>query len=96
MDGATLAAGAVCAVRRMRNPVLAARAVLHTGHTVLLTGVAADDFAAGQGLAMVEPGYFTTPRRVEALRVLKARAAAGTAMESSEAETTWHRRRGRA
>ena len=86
MDGATLAAGAVCAVRRVRNPVLAARAVLEDGHAVLLTGAAADDFAATRGLAMVEPGYFTTPRRVEALRVLKSRAAAGTAVQASEAE----------
>ncbi|MCC6193565.1 MAG: isoaspartyl peptidase/L-asparaginase [Burkholderiales bacterium] len=86
MDGATLAAGAVCAVRRVRNPVLAARAVLDDGQAVLLTGPAADDFAAARGLAMVEPGYFTTPRRVEALRVQKARAAAGTAAQSSEAE----------
>ena len=86
MDGATLAAGAVCAVRRVRNPVLAARAVMNAGHAVLLTGAAADDFAASQGLAMVDPRYFTTPRRVEALRVLKARVAAGSAMDSSEAE----------
>jgi len=53
---------------------------------VLLAGAAADDFAASQGLAMVRPDYFTTQRRVEALQVLKARAASGIAMPSSEAE----------
>ena len=86
MDGASLAAGAVCTVRRIRNPVTAARAVLDSGRAVLLAGAAADDFAASQGLAMVQPGYFTTQRRVDALRVLKARAASGTAVPASEAE----------
>ena len=86
MDGATLAAGAVCTVRRVKNPVLAARAVLESGRAVLLAGAAADDFAASRGLAMVEPGYFTTQRRVDALRVLKARGALGTVMPATEAE----------
>ena len=86
MDGATLAAGAVCGVRRIRNPVMAARAVLDTGNTVLLCGGAADDFAASQGLAMVSPDYFTTQRRVDALRVLKQRSAVGGFVPSSEAE----------
>ena len=86
MDGESLAAGAVCMVRRIRNPVIAARAVLDSGRAVLLAGAAADDFAASQGLAMVQPSYFTTQRRVEALKVLKARLASGTAVPSSEAE----------
>ena len=86
MDGASLAAGAVCAVRRIRNPVIAARAVLDGGQAVLLAGAAADEFAESQGLAMVQPDYFTTQRRVEALRVVKARMASGTALQSSEAE----------
>ncbi len=86
MDGASLAAGAVCMLRRVRNPVIAARAVLDSGRAVLLAGAAADDFAASRGLAMVPPDYFTTPRRVEALRVLKARAASGSTVQSSEAE----------
>ena len=86
MDGASLAAGAVCTVRRVRNPVCAARAVLDSGRAVLLAGAAADEFAARQGLAIVEPRYFTTQRRVDALRVLKADAASGTAGQASEAE----------
>ncbi len=86
MDGATLAAGAVCAVQRVRNPVAAARAVLDSGQAVLLTGPAADAFAARMGQAMVEPSYFTTARRIEALKVLKAGAAAGPAFRPTEAE----------
>ncbi len=86
MDGATLAAGAVCTVRRTRNPVKAARAVLDCGRAVLLAGTAADHFAELQGLEMVEPSYFTTQRRLDALRSLKDKAASGAFVPASEAE----------
>jgi beta-aspartyl-peptidase (threonine type) len=84
MDGATLAAGAVTLVRRVRNPVRAARRVLEQGEVVLLGGAAGDDFAASQGLEMVSPDYFTTPRRREALAAMRAHAAQGSS--GSEAE----------
>ncbi len=86
MDGSTLAAGAVAGVRRIRNPIRAARAVLDAARTVLLVGQAADDFAAKAGLAMVQPDYFTTQRRLDALASLKQRAADGTSAKASEAE----------
>ena len=86
MDGATLAAGAVCTVRRTRNPINAARAVLDSGRAVLLAGAAADRFAESQGLEMVEPSYFTTQRRVDALRSLQDKAARGAFVPASEAE----------
>ena len=72
MDGATLAAGAVCAVRRIRNPVRAARAVMEKSDCVLLAGDGRRRFAERDGLAMVENSYFTTERRVAALATLKA------------------------
>lgn len=68
MDGATLAAGAVAAVRRIRNPILAARAVMERTPHVLLAGGAADRFARDSGLAWEPPGYFRTSRRLSALR----------------------------
>lgn len=86
MDGATLAAGAVTLARHIRNPVRAARALMETGEVVFLGGEAADAFARGQGLEMVEQTYFTTRRRVEALAAMKAHVAAGTAAATSEAE----------
>ena len=86
MDGATLQAGAVCAARRIRNPVKAARKLLDAGDTLLLTGPAADAFARDAGLDIVAPSYFTTERRVQNLRQMKARASAGTAAAASEAE----------
>ncbi len=86
MDGATLAGGGVCLVRRTRNPVRLARRLMDSGAAVLLGGKAADRFAEAQGLAMVEPAYFTTQKRVAALAAMKAHATAGTFKAASEAE----------
>ena len=86
MDGANLAGGAVCGVRRIRNPITAARAVMEHGDCVLLAGTAADAFAEARGLKMVENGYFTTERRVAALASLKSRMQRGTIADASEAE----------
>ena len=86
MDGATGGAGAVAAVRRIRNPVMAARAVMEKSPSVLLVSDAADAFARAHGLHVVENSYFTTQRRVDALKTIKAKAAAGTAASASEAE----------
>jgi L-asparaginase / beta-aspartyl-peptidase len=68
MEGATLAAGAVAAVKRIRNPVLAARAVMEKSPHVLLSGRAADDFAGKQGLALEAAAYFHTEARLAALK----------------------------
>ena len=86
MDGATLAGGAVAAVRRSRNPVRAARAVMDKSASVLLTGDAADAFAEANGLAMVANSYFTTERRTAALKTMKAKAQSGIAFTATEAE----------
>jgi len=75
MDGATLAAGAVAGVARLRNPVLAARAVMRDGQHVLMIGGAAERLAGAAGLALVEPGYFSTAARRAQLQAAQARAA---------------------
>ena len=66
MDGATLAAGAVAAVGRIRNPVLAARAVMERSAHVLLVGRGAERFASRCGLKMERPAYFHTEARLAA------------------------------
>jgi len=63
MDGGTLEAGAICCVKRVRNPILAARRVLESSEHVLFTGEGAEAFAAAHGLEFVEPGYFHTEAR---------------------------------
>jgi len=65
MDGRTLDAGAVCCVRRVRNPVLAARRVLERSEHVLFTADGAEAFAAAEGLELVEPEYFRTEARYQ-------------------------------
>jgi isoaspartyl peptidase/L-asparaginase-like protein (Ntn-hydrolase superfamily) len=67
MDGSTRAAGAVAAVRGVRNPIRAARAVLDEGRHVLLVGPPAIEFAATAGLAFEAETWFVTERERLAL-----------------------------
>jgi len=60
--------------------------VLESGRAVLLAGAAADTFAELQGLEMVPNTFFTTQRRVDALRTLQAKQATGSFIPASEAE----------
>ncbi|WP_049764186.1 isoaspartyl peptidase/L-asparaginase family protein [Polaromonas sp. JS666] len=68
MDGATLRAGAVACVSRVRRPLRAARAVMEHSEHVLLVGAGAEAFAEGLGMEMVSPDYFSTEARREQLR----------------------------
>ncbi len=86
MDGATLAAGAICGAKRIRNPVSAAKALMLRGDPLLLAGRAADDFAEHEGVDTVENEYFSTERRRKNLASMKIREIVGTAAEASEAE----------
>lgn len=71
MDGRMREAGAVAGVQRVRNPVLAARAVLENSPHVLFIGQGAESFAASHGLEMVENPFFSTPeRRVQLERAM--------------------------
>ena len=71
MDGATLRAGAVACVSRIRRPLRAARAVMERSEHVLLVGAGAEAFAQACGLEMVAPDYFSTAaRRAQLERVL--------------------------
>jgi L-asparaginase / beta-aspartyl-peptidase len=67
MDGSSRAAGAVAAVRGVRNPIRAARAVLEEGRHVLLVGAPATEFAATAGLAFEPETWFVTERERQAL-----------------------------
>jgi beta-aspartyl-peptidase (threonine type) len=50
-------------VKRVRNPILAARQVLERSEHVLFTGEGAEAFAAAQGLEFVDNSYFDTDAR---------------------------------
>jgi len=63
MDGKTLMAGAVAAVRRIRNPVELAHAVMTKSPHVMLIGRGAEDFAALQGIQTESDEYFLSEFR---------------------------------
>jgi len=77
MDGATLAAGAVAGVHRVRNPVLLARAVMEHSPHVMMVGDGAEQFAAEQGFELVDPAYFRTEKRWQDLQKALQEDAAG-------------------
>lgn len=74
MSGAERDAGAVAGVKRVKNPILAARAVMDQSEHVMFAGAGADAFAQSVGLEMVDNAYFDTERRRLSLeRVLRER-----------------------
>ena len=63
MDGKTGKAGAVAGVRRIKNPVTAARRVMEQTTHVMLIGEGAEQFAREQGLEFADSAWFVTPGR---------------------------------
>lgn len=79
MDGQSLQSGAVAGVRHIRNPVLAARAVLEHSDHVMFIGEGAESFAVAQELERVENAFFSTPERWQQLE--RARASQQTLLD---------------
>lgn len=73
MCGATGKCGGVTLVERIRNPILAARAVMEKTRHRLLGGPDAEKWARENGLELVDPSYFLVPKRLEQLREAKAK-----------------------
>ncbi len=71
MVGIDRAAGAVGGVTNVKHPISAARAVMEKSPHVLLTGRGAEQFAQEQGLEIVDPQYFFTQDRYDALQRAK-------------------------
>lgn len=63
MDGRGLRAGAVAAVSRIGNPVLAARAVMEHSRHVLLAGRGAEEFCFSKKVMPVTANYFFSKRK---------------------------------
>jgi len=68
MDGKTLGAGAVAGLRRVKNPITLARAVMEKSEHVMMIGAGAEKFAAEQKIDLVDPKYFFTQPRWDALQ----------------------------
>lgn len=82
MDGSSRAAGAVAAVRTVRNPVRLARAVLRAGEHVMLVGPGAEAFALAAGVEPAGPDWLVLPERREQLA--RAQAAGRMLLEHEE------------
>lgn len=68
MDGNTLNAGAIAGVRHIKNPITLARMVMEHSRHVLLSDEGAEEFAETHGMELVDPAYFFTQRRWDALQ----------------------------
>lgn len=88
MDGATLKAGAVAGVQRVRNPILLAEAVMQHSPHVMMVGQGAEAFATSQGITLVDPSYFRTDKRWQQLQKALKEDAGGQA--HADLETARH------
>src|SRR5579871_5120770 len=72
VEGATLRAGGVGCVERLRNPVRAARKILSESPHVYFVGAGAEKFAAQHGVPLCKNEELIIPREVERLRQYQA------------------------
>jgi L-asparaginase / beta-aspartyl-peptidase len=77
MDGATLRAGGVACVERLRNPIQAARLVLDQSPHVYFVGAGAEQFAAAHGMPLIDNSELVLDRERVRLADAQARLAAG-------------------
>ncbi len=82
MDGATLRAGGVACVERLRNPIRAARLVLEKSEHVYLVSRGAERFAQEHGMALCDNEDLVIDRERERLRNLQS--SPGTAEQASQ------------
>lgn len=73
MDGATLNAGAVAGVTKIKNPIDLALEVMNNSPHVMLTGKGAELFAQERGMELIDPSYFYTENRFQSLQRVKNR-----------------------
>ncbi len=71
MDGATLKAGAVAGIKRIKNPISLARLVMEKSPHVMMVGEGAETFAKQNGIEWVDPKYFYTEQRWKQLEEAK-------------------------
>ncbi|HVT96460.1 MAG TPA: isoaspartyl peptidase/L-asparaginase [Acidobacteriaceae bacterium] len=77
MDGATLRAGGVACVERIRNPIQAARLVLDKSPHVYFVGPGAEAFAQAQGMTLIDNAELVLDRERQRLAEAQAREQSG-------------------
>lgn len=78
MEGTTLRAGAVGAVRNVRNPIRVARAVMEMGRHVFLVGEGAERFAREQGFPVATREELVTERQLRRWQMAQTKGEPGT------------------
>ena len=71
MDGIDLSAGAVAAVRNVRNPIELATEVMRNSNHVFLSGKGANDFAIKQGIKLEPDEYFFSQFRYDQWKAIR-------------------------
>lgn len=84
MEGRTLRAGAVAAVRHVRHPIELARRVMEKSRHVLLVGAGAEELALEEGLELVPNEYFRTAERQAELEALRGGRAVSELVPSPQ------------
>jgi len=77
MDGGRMKAGGVACVERIRNPIHAARLVLEESPHVFFVGTGAEEFAARQGMELIDNRELVLERERERLARAKVREHEG-------------------
>lgn len=91
MEGHGLRAGSVAGVTIIKNPILAARAVMEKSPHVMMAGKGAELFATKMGLEIVDPSYFWTERRWKSLQQeLMKEQKSGTPRAALHGESDTH------
>lgn len=85
MNGATLDAGAVAAVKRIRHPVEAARHVMNDSPHVMMIGEGAVSFVSDFGLELMDEDWFITDFRREQLEAIRSDEQASVQLSEN-----WH------
>jgi len=79
MDGATLRAGGVACVERLRNPIQAARLVLDKSPHIYFVGSGAEAFAASHGMTLIDNSELVLDRERIRLKEAQSRLSSGLA-----------------
>jgi len=87
MDGATLRAGGVGCVERIRNPIHVARIVLEESPHVYFVGPGAERFAQEHGVLLIENQELVIAREVERLRRMQAQGESKVDVFSASHDT---------
>ena len=86
MDGGRMKAGGVACVERIRNPIHAARLVLEESAHVFFVGAGAEEFAARQGMELIDNRELVLERERERLAAAKVREREGLRDETFSGE----------